>query len=458
MIMIRVGKFGGSSLASADKIRNCVNIAFQEKLSLVVVSAIGKTTQRLLKIYELALANNQSDLGVSFQELQDHHFAIAQDLKCAPDIYEKLKLLFHEASELTSQMPHHSMNRIESGEILDQLLSIGERLSSEIFASQIPQGHCFDARTVMITDNSYGGSHPFCDILKERAQRFLMPLFEAHPIVVTQGFIGSTSDGATTTLGFEGSDYSAALFAEALGAKEIQIWTDVPGVFSMDPRILDKAHVISTLSYEEMYQLADLGGKVLHPGTLLPAERGHITVWVKSSLDPKAIGTKISASSHTPHIPAVKALSIRPNQTLVTFKNTGYKPKDSFIKNVFSLFDTYKVDLDLLTSAKDSVSIVLDGSSSSWPVKHFLAEKEIWASAYEHVDVLPSFSLIGLVGHNCLHLTTLLPILSTLPYPIRFMNYGAHDSSLALLASEEYTYPIVDFLHQKLCSAKKGVP
>jgi len=293
-----VCKFGGSSVRDASAMRRCSRILKDnESIKLVIISATYNTTNELEEFAGLSLKDVSEGLAFS-KKTWKRHRDLAVELECSPVCYQMIDELEQEASELASMM--NSAGHYDK-QIMDQIYSLGERLSSAIFADYLNQSlvgtvSYFDVRSVLHTDNSFGRAVPQTEKIKTSSEEKLRPLLKDSRLVVTQGFVGSCPDGKTTTLGREGSDYSAALLGEALLANEIQIWTDVQGIATADPRKISNAKFIKELCFDEASVLARNGAKVLFPETLEPAKRIDCQVFVGSSLEPNLGGTLIKCT------------------------------------------------------------------------------------------------------------------------------------------------------------------
>ena len=282
-----IGKFGGSSLSSAQHIKRCANILKTHPYDIVVVSAIGKTTRRLLDIFRESADGHSRGAREKLAFLAAQHRTIAMELTHDGALLTRVEALLTETLLF--------LNRMQDPSPADQdaFLSFGERLSCALFRCGAPHLTHLDAREIIITDDHFGSAAPNLDLIFERCQSL-----DLSKPYITEGFIGSSLDHQTTTLGFEGSDLTAALLARALGAARVDIWTDVRGVYAADPNIVPSALFYPSLSYDQMARLASLGGRVLHERTLEPLKSVDIPLVIRSSLDPTLTGTVIH---HTPN-------------------------------------------------------------------------------------------------------------------------------------------------------------
>lgn len=285
-----VSKFGGSSVCDGSAMLRCSQIIESNPLiRIVVISATQNTTNQLEYVAQAALRGDTVTLNNITNEIIEKHLNIAKEIFTSPKVILELEILFAELKELGNLILKDCSY---TPKIMDQLYSLGERMSSLLVADLLrlrmasSEIWCIDARKIIKTDSNFQKAEPNLEMIAKMATTKLIPLLQKeNTVLVTQGFIGEDLQGNTTTLGREGSDYSAALLGEAVDASAIQIWTDVQGIASSDPRIVADVTYISHLSYDEATALAKLGAKVLFPTTLLPAQRKSIPVYVGSSLN-----------------------------------------------------------------------------------------------------------------------------------------------------------------------------
>jgi aspartate kinase len=279
-----VAKFGGTSVADHQAMLRCAHIIKNDpKNKIVVVSASSGVTNSLVRLSQENVPDNeQTEIIAGIRAIQ---LNITQHLAQEKMLNDQISELLQALSEFSKAQSLNYCPRIS-----DAILSFGEQMSSRIFAQVLQSigvnGEMFDVRQVMKTNALYGKAVVDLDQLAENAEQFLTPEL-VNKVIVTQGFIGQDEDGHTTTLGRGGSDYSAALLAEALHAENLSIWTDVVGIFTTDPRITDQARAIKEISFGEAAEMATFGAKILHPATLIPAMRKNIPVFVGSSKEPE---------------------------------------------------------------------------------------------------------------------------------------------------------------------------
>ncbi len=361
-------KFGGTSVEDAHAFRNVaaiVNAAVAAR-PVIVVSAIGGFTNALLASVQKAIEG----AARAATRLLDHdlkrHIAIARELlnpKSRSDFEQAIAVARREIRQLHKIIAVHPVTHPP---LQDEIVAYGEQLSSQLLAAVLRennlQARYVDARRCVRTDDVYGSAAPLPQTsAATRAE--LMPLLVSARIPVLGGFIGSSDKGVTTTLGRGGSDYSAAIVGAALEAREIQIWTDVSGVLTADPRIVKKARTIPVLSYQEAAELAYFGAKVLHPKTIQPAIDCRIPVRVCNSRAPSDAGTLIVAESEsTPQ--TVKAIAHKNGITTVQVTSARMLGAYGFLRGLFEVFDRHRTAVDVVTTSEVSVSLSIDDASA----------------------------------------------------------------------------------------------
>ena len=318
-----VAKFGGSSVKDAEAMLRCAAvIESNPQIQLVVISATQNTTNQLEFIAKASERGDETTLQSLIKEMVERHQKIAHDLFTSEEARTELGFLFEEIKFVSSEIVK---TKTYTPAIMDQLYSLGERMSSLLVSDLMKLRlagravELLDARTVIKTNSDFQKAEPQIDLIREKAEILLLEKLKKNTLFITQGFIGKDLLGNTTTLGREGSDYSAALFGEALNASLVQIWTDVAGIASTDPRLVTEARFIPTLSYDEATSLASLGAKVLFPTTLLPTKRKDIPVFVGSSLNPSLGGTMITKKQDEQFKLKAVSMMSKGENTLISF-------------------------------------------------------------------------------------------------------------------------------------------
>lgn len=393
-----VAKFGGSSVKDAQAMRRCAEVVKSyPDTRIVIISATYNTTNMLERLAQTAKTDGEEVSLKVLQEIRERHQSIASEISISPETQKDLDAVFFEAQNLILGV---AKLKECSPRIMDQIYSLGERMSSCLFAdllNQVLGGHkrvvFFDVRRVLKTSSDWSRALPLMDLTKAAAEEHLFPeLADERTVIVTQGFVGATVKGETTTLGREGSDFSAALMAEVIKAEVLQIWTDVPGVATTDPRLVPEAKIIPELTYEEASAMAHLGAKVLFSKTLLPAMRENIPVFVGSSLEPKKGGSWIRSSVDS--VPYLRALAVMKKQTLVTVESNEVLPQALFSKNIYDIIAQHKIPTDFLSFRGSHVNFLV-------PEQKFLSEEVIASlSEFARVKIEEDLALISLIGND----------------------------------------------------------
>ncbi len=387
-----VMKFGGSSVADAACMRQVAALvrARLDQAPLVVLSAMGKTTNAL---FAMARAAEQGDLPSAMATLatvRAQHRAAAEAL-FEGEVPDALDLAFIDHfGELELRLRGVALLRELSPRSLDAIAAFGERLSTLVFAAWSGSARV-DARQVLLTDATHGEAQPQTEGIRTRAEAVIRPLLGPGRAVITQGYIDATEDGLTTTLGRGGSDYSAALFGAALGATEVQIWTDVEGVLTCDPRVVPEAQPIAELSFAEAAELAAFGAKVLHPATIQPAVEADIPVTVRHTQRPEGAFTTITGRVATGR--SVTALATRGGLTVLTVSSTRMLHQPGFLAKLFEVFARHRVSVDLIATAEVSVSLTVE---EEVPLEPLLADLRAFAT----VSVVRDRALVAVVGER----------------------------------------------------------
>ena len=379
-----VMKFGGTSVGNADRIKNVANIvkSYVEKKPVVVVSAVSGITDKLI---ELANECSQGKGNEIFKHIKKTHYEILKKLGLQKSLIDRD---IEELSKITNQIKIEK--RIEK-KILDSVQSFGEQMSSKIVAAQLNKigvkAQAFNAWDLgFLTDSEFGSAEPL-EITYSNLRESIKNL-EIVPVIT--GFIAKTEYCAITTLGRGGSDYTAAIVGSAINADEIQIWTDVDGIMSTDPKIVSNAKNIDKVSFAEASELAYFGAKVLHPKTILPAMEKNIPVRVLSSMNPSGNGTIIlNKAGKSEQI--VKAIAHKKNITIINVESSRMLGAYWFLAKLFAVFDKYKKSVDVISTSEVSVSLTIDNEEN---LDKIVKELEAMAK----VKVLRNKAIICVVG------------------------------------------------------------
>ncbi|HCR1881075.1 TPA: lysine-sensitive aspartokinase 3 [Enterobacter hormaechei subsp. steigerwaltii] len=442
-----VAKFGGTSVADYDAMNRSADVVLADpNTRLVVLSASAGVTNLLVSLSEGLEATERF---VKLDALRKIQFDILERLQNPNVIREEVERLLENITTLAE-----AASLATSSALTDELVSHGELMSTllfvEIMRERNIQAQWFDVRKVMRTSDRFGRAEPDVEVLAELTNQQLAPRLD-EGIVITQGFIGSEAKGRTTTLGRGGSDYTAALLGEALHATRVDIWTDVPGIYTTDPRVVSAAKRIDVIAFEEAAEMATFGAKVLHPATLLPAVRSDIPVFVGSSKDPKAGGTLVCKKTENP--PLFRALALRRKQTLVTLHSHNMLHSRGFLAEVFGILARHNISVDLITTSEVSIALTLDTTGSTSTGDTLLTQSLlIELSELCRVEVEDDLALVAIIGNKlsraCGVGKEVFGVLD--PFNIRMICYGASSYNLCFLVPADQAEQVVQKLHQNL--------
>jgi len=355
---MKVFKFGGASVKDAEGVKNVARVLREvgHAQTLLVVSAMGKTTNALERVVQLYFEQSP-DLQAAVQEVKKYHHLILMDL--FPDeqheVYWEVNQWFADLDYFlrSNKSPNHAF-------VYDQIVSFGELISSSILSQFLRldgiDNRWIDARNGIKTDTTYRDAQVDWAVTQKAIQALST---DVRILYVTQGFVGADPNGFTTTLGREGSDYTAAIFAYCLNAQSVTIWKDVPGVLNADPRYFEQTRLLEQISYREAIELAFYGASVIHPKTLQPLQRKEIPLYVKSFVDPIAAGTQVSKGPDL--LPQVPCFIVKKNQILLSLSSLDF----SFIvednmRDVFGLLHQYQIKVSLMQHSAISFSVCLE--------------------------------------------------------------------------------------------------
>jgi aspartate kinase len=384
-------KFGGTSLANEERIQNAARIiqARADQHPVIVTSAMSQITNTLIASAHAAHDKDEQTVKDNLALIREKHFAIVKDKDIRAEIEKLLKKLEDRC---------HGIMMVEelSPHTLDVVSSLGERMSSWLMVETLRnlglKAERFDSRELVRTDGQFGGAEVQWDITCKQITEKVAPLIAQGIIPVVTGFIGSTEDGTTTTLGRGGSDYSASILGVCLGASNIQIWTDVDGMMTSDPRLIENARSLEKISFREAAELAYFGAKVLHPKTIQPAIEANIPVKILNTMKPDGKGTTIlntdEVSEHS-----IKAIAFKKKITVINICSTRMFGPFGFLAKIFDTFAKHEVSVDVVATTEVSVSITVEDGTFDDSLIQDLEE-------FSTVSVIPHQSIISVVGNG----------------------------------------------------------
>lgn len=432
-----VMKFGGTSVESAEAIARAASIvkARRDRDPVVVVSAMGKTTNRLLEMAAEAVRGHAPLALRHCAELKAFHESHFRKDPYLDEQFDRLAKLLEGLSILGEMTPRS----------IDAVSSFGECLSSYVVTQHFLD-HGIDAvhedsRRYVVTDGRHTQASPLYAKTYERLKQL-----PRGKVVVMGGFIAATEDGVVTTLGRGGSDFSAAIIGAGVDAEEIQIWTDVDGMLTADPRVLPGGHRVKTLSFAEAAELAYFGAKVLHPSTVVPAIEKSIPVLILNSRRPDVGGTRIVAES-VPCANAAKSIACKTNITVVDIRSTRMLMAHGFLRRIFEVFDHHQTSVDMVATSEVSVSLTIDNAAK---LPAILAELREFAEA----EATSGQSIVCLVGDNIRHTPGIAGrVFSSLAgVNVRMISQGASRLNLGFVVADADLRAAVESLHAEFFS------
>lgn len=442
-----VAKFGGTSVADFDAMNRSADVVLADNnVRVVVLSASAGVTNLLVALAEGLEATERF---VKLDAIRKIQYDIVERLANPLVIREEIERLLENITTLAE-----AASLATSTALTDELVSHGELMSTllfvEILRERSVEAQWFDIRKIMRTSDRFGRAEPDIAALADLAGQQLLPRLN-DALVITQGFIGSEEKGRTTTLGRGGSDYTAALLGEALHAARVDIWTDVPGIYTTDPRVVPAAKRIDRIAFEEAAEMATFGAKVLHPATLLPAVRCDIPVFVGSSKDPAAGGTLVCKKTENP--PLFRALALRRKQTLLTLHSLTMLHSQGFLAEVFSILARHNISVDLITTSEVSIALTLDTTGSTSTGDSLLTSALLTElSSLCRVEVEENLALVAIIGNKlsqaCGVGKEVFGVLD--PFNIRMICYGASSYNLCFLVPGDDAEQVVKKLHHNL--------
>ncbi len=443
-----VAKFGGTSVADAPAIERLIEIV-RSRLGarpVVVVSALARVTDALLDLARQCGTEEAAALDRSVTALLQRHERVARDLEgCAAAMVS----ITADAEQLRREMGAARDRRLSAAEI-DSVAARGEIWSSRLVAGALAHAgvdaEWVDIRPIMVTDGRFGRATPYTQVLNKRARDQLKPLAEAGTVPVTQGFIGATATGVPTTLGRGGSDFTAALLGAALGAERVEIWTDVDGLMTADPRIVASARTLAAASYDEAAELATFGARILHPATAMPLARAGIPIVVLNSTRPERSGTTIGPQPELARMgdSPIRSISWKQGITVVNIRAPRMLGTYGFLRALFEVFERHETVVDVLASGEVSISITIeDRSRLDAIVKDLTQLGEVWVDQGR--------AIVAIVGIGLKHTPGLAGRVFNAVWPanVEIISQGASAINVTFVVREEDGPDVVRRLHQE---------
>ena len=441
-----VAKFGGTSVTDAPAISRLIDIVRGRlpEQPVIVVSALAGVTDALLN---LAIQPESDELlDRALGDLLDRHEQIARGL---PGGNSALESIGAEAEALRQEL-HALGDRRATAAQLDAIAGRGELWSSRLVAAALTgagmDAAWVDIRSIMVTDARFNRATPYVQVLNTRARQCLRPLWEAGKIPVTQGFIGATATGASTTLGRGGSDFTAALLGAALDASRVEIWTDVDGLMTADPRIVPSARTLKAASYEEAAELATFGAKILHPATAVPLVRAGIPIMILNSRHPDRTGTTIEPEAVVEQVgdSPIRSISWKQAITVINIRAPRMLGTYGFLRALFEIFERHETVVDVLASGEVSISITIEDRSRLTPLLHDLEELgEVWVEEHRAIVAVVGIGLRntpGLAGRV---------FNAVWPANVEVISQGCSSINMTFVVREEDGPDVVRRLHRE---------
>jgi aspartate kinase len=444
-----VMKFGGTSVQDAEAFARVAAIVAGEleNSPVVVTSAMAKVTDALLNAFETAKKGEVENAVLSLEPHFERHKQVSQAL--TGEAQQKLFQveLDFASEELSDLLMRTSRRSLPLSMLKDAIVSYGEQLSSrllaEVCAANNLNARQMDSRRLIVTDDEYGSATPIWDETESLIKLELEPLIEAGEIPIMGGFIAASRGGETTTLGRGGSDYSAALIGAALKAREIQIWTDVTGVLTSDPRLCPRARTLKTLSYEEAAELAYFGAKVLHPKTIQPAVDLQIPVRVCNSHQPEERGTMILPQAQsTPR--KIKSIAYKKGITILHITSARMLGAYGFMSAIFQIFERHRTVIDVVTTSEVSVSLTLDNTDALEAVVKDLER-------IGEVEIEPNQAVVCVVGSGLRDTAGVAAQIfaAIADFNVSLISHGASSVNMTFVVKEEIVSEVIKKLHDE---------
>lgn len=443
-----VCKFGGTSVGDTGAVRRLVDIirARVNEQPAVVVSALSGVTDRLLQLARLAEQRDRAGIDEAVDGLIRRHAAMAAELKTGDEV---VTAITKDAWQLRTRLLAVAGHRV-TPRLLDSIAGRGELWSAWLVTAALAHGGVnatwVDARHIVITDNRFTRATPDIEKLGAKARSIIPPLLAKGLVPVTQGFVGATTSGFPTTLGRGGSDFTAALLGAALSARRVEIWTDVNGIMTADPRVVPGARTLAMASYDEAAELATFGAKVLHPATQLPLVEAGIPIVVLNSREPEHPGTTIAPDAELLRVgnSPVRCISWKKNITVINIRAPRMLGTFGFLRAMFEVFERHEVVVDVLASSEISISLTIeDRSRLEDVVRDLSALGDVWVEENRAI-----IAVVGIGIRNTPGLAGRI-FASVAPTNVEVISQGASEINLTFVVRGEDAPGVVRRLHQE---------
>ncbi len=447
-------KFGGSSIKTPEAMQRVAQIVEEHvaQKPLIVLSALGGVTDQLIQLHQAALQQNSA----SIQQLQDllieRHQNMLRALIPTGVHFKTVEQRFaNEFERLKTLLNAVKAIRVFTTELYSSIIGLGEVLSTHLFeALLLSKGLpalCLDVRSVMVVEQNGEEISPLLDEIEKRARHHFLPHVNQGRLIVTQGFLATTPDGAPTTLGRDGSDYTASLLGAALHVNEIQIWSDVDGILSADPTIIKDAQPLPFMTFEEACELAYFGARVLHPATIQPALQHGIPVRVLNSHFPKEPGTLILPNHQPSQQKAIKSIAYKENITLLTIESSKLLLSPKAIEDIFDILTKHGKKVYAVNKSATKLSVTIQNNGGD---QTFLEELK----AFGQVNVEPHKVVVSVVGEgmkaNPLLTWQIIKMLQEQNIKIELISQFARQISMMFIIDEKDIERTVTLIHQQL--------
>ena len=419
-------KFGGTSVGSATRIKEVANLIEDGQQKIVVLSAMSGTTNALVEIADYLYKKNHDGAIEKISQLEEKYYSVVEELFATEKYKNEGIGLIKNHMEHIRSFTRDMFTLPEEKEVLAQ----GELISTALMQYHLEEigvkSALISALNFMRIDKA---GEPDDFYIKENLKRELKGLGD-YNIVITQGFICRNAYGLIDNLQRGGSDYSASIIGAAAGATEIQIWTDIDGVHTNDPRIVENTHAIAELSFDEAAELAYFGAKILHPTCVMPAKLANIPVRIKNTLEPTAFGTLITSSTNKDHI---KAIAAKDGITAIKIKSGRMLMAHGFLRKVFEIFENYQTSIDMITTSEVGVSVSIDDAK-------YLNEIVTDLKKYGTVDVDKDQVIICVVGEFSGENKGIAAQVfnAVKEVPLRMISYGGSNHNISMLVKSEH--------------------